>query len=517
MSSSRRNESAQNSHQKSSPDPATSDGNAGNTGPTANRSRRDFIRASSVATAAATVAAATPTLSLARSAYVGGTNTVRIGLIGSGGRGTGAAIQAMNTKSGNVELVAIADAFEDRIETAIEQCVTEHGESVKVTPESTFVGFEAYKGVIDSDADLVILATPPGFRPMHFAAAVDAGKHVFMEKPVAVDAPGIRKVLEYGEKAREKNLLVQVGLQRRHERAYQQTIDQLKQGIIGDPLYSRVYWNSRGVWEKPRKPEDTELNYQMRNWYYFNWLCGDHIVEQHIHNIDVINWLLDDYPVMAQGQGGRQVRTGIDHGEIYDHHFVEYTYANGHKMFSQCRHMPDCSNPVEEHVVGTSGYANISDGEIFSPDGKSIFKSEEGLGMRQGHQQEHHDLFEALAAGERPNEAEYGAKSTMTAIFGRLATYTGRELQWDDAIASNISLAPNIEQYTSFDDEAPLYPDENGRYEIAQPGSPKEVIDWSPKKKRSKKKRKPAKSDKSKSDKPESDKSESEISEPDKF
>ena len=446
-------------------------------------SRREFLKKTT--TVAATTAAVTtraPRLSLARSAHVAGTNTVKIGLIGCGGRGTGAAIQAMNTKSGNVQLVAMADAFQDRADLCKSQAVQEHKDNVLVDDKNIHVGLDGYKKVIESDADLIILATPPGFRPLHFAAAVEAGKHVFMEKPVAVDVPGIRKVLKYGEIALEKNLLVQVGLQRRHERAYQSTIEKLQDGIIGDLLYSRVYWNSRGVWEKPRQPNDSELNYQMRNWYYFNWLCGDQIVEQHIHNLDVINWLMDGYPEKAQGQGGRQVRVGIDNGEIYDHHFVEYTYANGHKMFSQCRHMPDCYNEVSEHVVGTKGYANISDGRIFTPDGTEIFKSKEGAGQRAGHQQEHHDLFADLAQGGRPNEVQYGAESTMTAILGRLCTYTGKELYWEDAINSEVSLAANIEEILTLDAEPPIHPDEDGRYKINQPGSCEGVIDWKPRK-----------------------------------
>ncbi len=459
-------------------------------------SRRDFLKTGSTvaATAAAVSAIGASKLSLAKSAHAAGSDTVKIGLVGCGGRGAGAAIQAMNTTSGNVELVAAGDVFADRMTSTLEQAKAEHGEKVRVNEDTSYIGLDAYKSVMDSDADLVILATPPGFRPLHFEAAVEAGKHVFMEKPVAVDAPGIRKVLENGEKASAKNLLVQVGLQRRHERAYQETIEQLQNGIIGDLLYSRVYWNSNGVWERPRKPGDSELTYQMRNWYYFNWLCGDHIVEQHIHNLDVINWLMDDYPTTAQGMGGRLLRNGVDHGQIFDHHFVEYTYANGHKMFSQCRHMPQCSKNVSEHVVGSKGYANISDGTIYSADGKEIFKCGEGPGQRLGHQQEHHDLFANLAQGILPNEAEYGAKSTMTAIFGRLATYSGLELDWESAINSDVTLAENLAALENLESEAPLQPDENGKYPVARPGAGAgEIIDWEPKKSGRKKKKRPAK------------------------
>lgn len=451
--------------------------------------RRKFIQASStLAAGAAAGSLMTPNLSLARSANVSGTDTIKIGLVGCGGRGTGASIQAMNTE-GNVELVAMADAFENRLETSYENCSMKHQEKVRVPDERKYIGFDAYKRVLDSDASLVILATPPGFRPLHFEEAIAAGKHVFMEKPVGVDAPGIRRVLKAGEVAKEKGLAVAVGLQRRHERHYRQVMDQLKDGIIGDLIYSRVYWNGGGVWVRGREEGESELQYQMKNWYYFNWLCGDHIVEQHIHNLDVINWLMDDYPKTAQGQGGRQVRTGKDHGQIYDHHLVEYTYSNGHKMYSHCRHQPETWGSVSEHVHGTKGYANIQKGVIFDADGKEIFRAD---GDKGGHQQEHHDLFADLRSGVIPNEAEYGAKSTMTAIFGRLATYTGKELQWEDAINSNISLC-NVDALEDMvNGEPPVKPDKNGNYPVALPGvDVSEHIDWSAKRKR--KKKKPAK------------------------
>lgn len=447
-------------------------------------SRREFLQDSSklAVVGAAAGSLLTPQLSIARSAHAFGTETIKIGLIGCGGRGTGASIQAMNTE-GNVELLAMADAFQNRLEGSLGACKGKHNEKVRVPDERQFIGFDAYKRVLDSDIDMVILATPPGFRPLHFEAAIDAGKHVFMEKPVAVDAPGVRRVLKAGEVAKEKNLAVAVGLQRRHERAYRQVMEQLKDGAIGDLVYSRAYWNGAGVWVRPREEGQSELEYQMRNWYYFNWLCGDHITEQHIHNLDVINWLMDDYPVTAQGQGGRLVRTGIDHGQIYDHHLVEFTYPNGHKMYSHCRHQPECWNSVSEHVHGTKGYCNISAGRIFDTDGKEIYKAN---GSRGGHQQEHHDLFADIRNGIIPNEAEYGAKSTMTSIFGRLATYTGKELQWEDAINSEISLCDVDALADMKEQEPPVMPDEEGRYPIPKPGQTEGVIDWNPSRKRTK-------------------------------
>ena len=424
--------------------------------------RRSFLKTGTAIAAAGAIPA---NLSLARSANVAGSDTIRIGLVGCGGRGTSAAKQAMNTE-GNVELVALGDAFGNRLDQCHEGCKEKHPDKTKVSDDKKFIGFDAYKRVIDSGVDMVLLTTPPGFRPQHFEAAIDAGVHVFMEKPVAVDAPGVRRILKSSALAQEKNLAVAVGLQRRHEDAYRETVKELKEGAIGDLLFSRVYWNGAGVWKYTRKPEQSELEYQMRNWYYFNWICGDHIVEQHIHNLDVINWLMEDFPESAQGQGGRMVRTGQDTGQIYDHHMVEYTYANGHKMISQCRHIPGTKNNVSEHIHGTKGYANVSKARIYRSNGEEMFRSR---GKRGGHQQEHHNLFADIRNGILPNEGEYGAKSTMTAIMGRLATYTGQLIQWKDAINSNISLC-NVDEITSLDSKPPLFPNDAGEYWIPKPG-----------------------------------------------
>jgi myo-inositol 2-dehydrogenase / D-chiro-inositol 1-dehydrogenase len=426
--------------------------------------RRTFLQTGAAALAAG--AAVTPGLSLARSAHVAGSDTVKIGLIGCGGRGTDAANQAMNTTSGSVNLVAMADLFEDRLNGAHEGNKVEHGDKVQVPDSQKFTGFDAFDRLLDTDVDLVILTTPPGFRPLHFEKAVAAGKHVFMEKPVAVDGPGVRRVLEANKIAREKNLIVQVGLQRRHEPAYIETIQRLQDGAIGDINFMRCYWNGEGVWVNARTPEQTELEYQCRNWYYFNWLCGDHIVEQHIHNLDVCNWLKNGYPVKAQGQGGRQVRIDKKYGQIFDHHFVEYTYADGSVMLSQCRHIPGCQTNVSEHAYGSEGYANISRGEIFDKEGKEIFRTE---GARGGHQQEHHDMFRDYHAGVRPNEGDYGALSTLTSILGRMATYTGREITWEEALNSKLELC-DIDGLKNLDSPAPVLPDAGGNYPIPVPG-----------------------------------------------
>ena len=308
-------------------------------------SRRDFIiTGSSLVAGGVTTGLVGGQLNLARAAHPYGQDEIKMGLVGCGGRGTGAAVQALNTTSGPVKIVAMGDVFADRLQSSYRTINSQHADKCDVPEERRFIGLDSYKQVLDSDADLVILATPPGFRPMHFEAAVEAGKHVFMEKPVAVDGPGVRRVLAANETAKKKNLAVAVGLQRHHEVAYRETISRLQDGAIGDIVFARAYWNGGGVWVRPRKPQQTELEYQMRNWYYFNWLCGDHIVEQHIHNLDVINWLKDGFPVKAQAQGGREVRKGKDYGQIFDHHSVEYTYADGTILLSQCRHIKNCWN-----------------------------------------------------------------------------------------------------------------------------------------------------------------------------
>ena len=424
-------------------------------------SRREFIKNSSILVASGAV---TGGLNAARSAPIGVDDTIRIGLVGCGSRGTGAANQAMNTK-GPTKLVAMADAFPNRLNEALRGIKGQHPKKVDVPPERQFVGFDAYQELLEQDLDLVILSTPPGFRPIHFEAAVQAGKHIFMEKPVAVDAPGVRRVLEANKIALEKGLAVAVGLQRRHEPRYIETIKRLQEGAIGDVILGRVYWNSSGVWVKPRRPNETEMTYQMRNWYYFNWLCGDHIVEQHIHNLDVINWLKNAYPVAAQGQGGRQIRNGKEYGEIFDHHMVEFTYADGSKMFSQCRHIPGCWPSVSEHAHGTAGTANIQGASIHDRSGTTLWKY--GKGGGNGHQQEHHDLFTALRRGELPNEADYGARSTMTAIMGRMATYSGNVVEWESAFNSEVNLSP---QEYAFDASPPILPNEKGFYPVAVPG-----------------------------------------------
>jgi len=434
-----------------------------------NSSRRDFLKGSAGIVAGA--AAAGAILLPQGGVYAAGADeTIKIGLVGCGGRGTGACGQALKTK-GPVKLVAIGDAFEDNAKGALRTLKNDPqlSERIEVSDDKIFHGFDAYKQVIDSGVDLVILATPPGFRPMHFEYAVKQNKNIFMEKPVAVDGAGVRQVLAAAEEAKKKNLKVGVGLQRHHSPRYQETVKRIQDGQIGDTVMLRVYWNDAGVWVRPRKPGQTEMEYQMRNWYYFTWIGGDHIVEQHIHNLDVANWVKNATPAKAQGQGGRQVLTGKDHGHIYDHHFVEYTYPDGTVMLSQCRHHPNCWNSVSEHAHGTKGYADVSGAKMTTRDGKEW----RWQGREKDHyQQEHDDLFDAIRNNKPYNEAVNGANSTMTAILGRMCTYSGQEIKWDDALNSQVVMRP--EGYT-FESKPPILPDQDGRYPVAIPGQTKVV------------------------------------------
>jgi predicted dehydrogenase len=395
-------------------------------------------------------------------------DTIKVAVIGCGGRGTGAAMQALSTKQ-NVKLVAMADAFRDRLDNSLKALTKGDEGNVKdrilVTEDTKFVGFDAYKKAIPL-ADVIILATPPGFRPIHFEEAIKQGKHVFMEKPVATDPAGVKKVLEVAEIAKKKKLNVVVGLQRHYQTSYRELYKRVKDGMIGDITSGQVYWNSDGVWVRPRQAGQTEMEYQMRNWYYFNWLCGDHITEQHIHNIDVMNWFKGGYPVKAQGMGGREVRTGKEYGEIYDHHFVEYTYADGTVLNSQCRHIKGTYSIVDETIVGTKGVVRCGPAEILYK-GKSLFKFDKAK-ENEPYQNEHDELFAAIAKGEyKFEDADNGAKSTLTSIMGRMATYSGQIIDWDKTLNSGLSIQPKT---YAWDAPPPVLPDENGFYPIAKPG-----------------------------------------------
>lgn len=438
--------------------------------------RRNFLKTSTVLTGGSMLGG----LPLAQAAQSLVDDTIKVALIGCGGRGTGAAVQALLSHQ-RVQLVAMADAFRHRIDDAYKNITADDlsdvigvegtvKNRVNVPEEHKYVGFDAYKKAI-RHADVVILTTPPGFRPEHFKEAVAQGKHVFMEKPVATDAPGIRKVLEAAALAKQKRLNVVVGLQRHYQQIYREWVDRLQNGVIGEVIASRVYWNMGGLWVKDRKPDMSEMQYQMENWYYFNWLCGDHIVEQHVHNLDVSNWVKQAYPIRAFGSGGRQVRVGSQYGEIFDHHVVEFEYADGSRMFSQCRQMPGTKEDVTEGFHGTNGVAPFP-GLIQTRSGYSILNYD-AKNDPNPYQVEHDELFAAIAKSEyKFADAENAAKSTMTAIMGRMATYSGQVIEWDAALQSEIDLMP---VRLDWDASPKVLPGEDGIYPCAIPGVTKVI------------------------------------------
>ncbi len=404
-------------------------------------SRRGFMTGSAAATGAAALAGLDPS----RYAHAAGSDELRAILIGCGGRGNGAA--GNFKKNHSVKIIGVADLFKEKAEKTAGR--------LKVGADMTFHGFDAYKKALATDCNYVIIATPPGFRPIHYDAAIKAGKNVFMEKPCCTDAPGYRMLCETNKLADEKNLKVGVGLQRHHQASYIARMKEIHDGKYGDILALRVYWNGGGVWTRARTPEQTEMEYQCNNWYYFVWLCGDHIAEQHIHNLDIGNWAKNDHPVEANGMGGRIRRTGKDHGQIYDEHCVEFTYKDGSKMFSQCRHIRGCWNSVSEHFHGTKGSDTCS-ARVKGPN---------------PYDQEHADLVDAIRKNKKYNEGHYGATSSMTAVLGRMATYSGKIVKWDEAVQKGPEeMIYKDPDKLTFKSQPPIMPDAEGNYPVALPG-----------------------------------------------
>ena len=397
---------------------------------------------------------------------VGNVKKLKLCVVGCGGRGTGAAVQALRADK-DVELVAMADAFQDTLDNSLKSIKEELDGEIKVNvkQKNKFVGFDAFKKAIDI-SDVVILASPPGFRPLHFEYAINNDKHVFMEKPVAVDAFGVRRVLNSAKLATQKKLNVVVGLQRRYQKNYLALMDRVRKNDIGKIISGQVYWNSPGVWVRKRLNGQSEMEYQMRNWYYFNWLCGDHILEQHIHNIDVANWILNEYPVSANGMGGREVRKGLDHGQIFDHHYVEFNYSSGAVISSQCRHQPGTNRNVSERFQGTKGSVSFKKNKIIDLNGNEIYSYKQ-RGDKSPYQIEHDKLFKSIRDGNVINDGEYGAKSTLTAIMGRMATYTGQEITWNQIMESDQNLVPDNLDWSS---TPPVIPNSDGKYPIPIPG-----------------------------------------------
>lgn len=416
-------------------------------------SRRQFL---GHATLAATALSQVP---FAHAGQGASTSEIKIGLIGCGGRGTGAAFDAMGAATKviypsegfhtedftegskiehqNIKIVALADLFPDRLT----RCRGEIGKlGVEIPDKLCFSGFDAYQKVLEiPEINYVILATPPHFRPMHLKAAIDAGKNAFIEKPCAVDVPGVKLVMEAGELAKKKGLGIAAGTQRRHQLSYNETIKRIHDGAIGDLTYGKAYWNGGQIWVIDREPNMSDIEWQLRNWNYFTWLGGDHIVEQHVHNLDIMNWVVGTHPIKATSAlGGRQVRVGDRHGHIFDHFAVEFEYPNGVTVFSQCRQINGCQNIVGEFFAGSKGTTNCSDridpreGERWRYRGANP----------SPYQQEHADLVASIIAGKPINDAQAIAESTLTGIIGREAAYSGQVVTWEDAMKSETRLGP---------------------------------------------------------------------------
>lgn len=395
-----------------------------------NPTRREVLRSASAA--AATTALELPLV------HAGGSDLLKIGLVGCGGRGTGAAEQALKADV-NVKLVALGDAFGDRLSSCLSLLKQSLPDKVEVPPERRFVGFDAYKDVIAA-SDVVLLCTPPHFRPLHLKAAVEAGKHIFAEKPVAVDAPGVRSVLATCQEAARKNLSIVSGLCLRYSTHFREMMKRLHGGQIGDITALMANDYRSGRWAKPRQPDWSDMTYHMRNWYNFTWLSGDFNVEQHVHFLDVCAWAMkDEYPVRAVGMGGRQVLVDPEYGNIYDHFSVTYEYASGVRLFSNTRQQRGCKNDMSAHALGSKGRAMISEG------GMRIWGEnawEEKGRDNLFYQTEHDELFGSIRGGKPLNNGDYMAKSTLLAIMGRMAAYTGQQITWAQALESKEDLSP---------------------------------------------------------------------------
>ncbi len=426
-------------------------------------SRRDFLKRSTALAGGALAGG----LSIGRAAHAAQNETLKVGLIGCGGRGTGAAGNALDADP-NTKLTAMGDAFAERLEGSFKALNTKYGDRVAVAPDRCFVGFDAYRKVIESGVDVVILCEPPHFRPAHLQAAVDAGKHVFCEKPVAVDAPGIRSVLAACEAAEKKGLSIVSGLCWRYHNGVKETMQRVLDGAIGEIRSIQETYLTGELWHRGRQPDDTEIRYQMRNWYYFTWLSGDFNVEQHVHSLDKALWAFhDEPPIRAWGTGGRIVRTDPKYGDIYDHHAVVYEYPNNVNVHAYCRQQNGCYRDTSDHFVGTRGHADILKHQI---DGENPWRFRGDGGNM--YVLEHEALFRSIRAGDPINNGLYMARSTMLAILGRMVTYTGQAITWEDALSSQEVLAPSS---YSWDAEPPTLPDADGRYPIAVPGQKKLV------------------------------------------
>lgn len=395
-------------------------------------SRRDFLRTGAGAAVAASVAGRFGL------AHAQGSDEIRVGLVGAGGRGTGALRNVLEAAPG-VRVVAIGDVFQDRIDAALGQLDGRLPAPLDVPRERQFTGLDAYKSVLAQDINYVILATPPGFRPQHLKAAVEAGKHIFTEKPVAVDGPGVRAVLALADVADARGLKIAAGTQRRHQAGYIETIQRIHDGAIGDIVAARAYWNQGALWHKPRQPGWSDAEWMLRNWLYFPFLSGDIIVEQHIHNPDVINWAMQAHPVRAVSLAGRQVRTQPEFGSVFDHFATDFEYGNGVHLMSMCRQIDGCANHIGEALVGTRGNCQV---DRYAITGANPWRRPSDAEEPDPYVQEHADLIAAIRGDTPLNELRAVAETTLTAIMGRMAGYTGQAVTWDEALNSQEVLMP---------------------------------------------------------------------------
>jgi predicted dehydrogenase len=395
--------------------------------------RRIFLMNSAAAASAAA------TVNLAHVAHAAGTDTIRVGLVGCGGRGTGAAEQALSADEG-CRLVSMAELFKDRAQSSLETLLrSKVGDRVDVTEDTIFTGFDAYKDVIDS-CDVAVLTTTPHFRPIHFAYAVEKNKHAFVEKPMATDPAGLRQYLQSVRDAAEKGLSVVHGFCWRYHYPRRATMQQVFDGAIGDIRAVETTYNSQGVWypRKTREECSSEMEYQLRNWYYYTWLSGDHIVEQAVHGIDTMNWAMQGaLPERAWGVGGRQVRTAERYGNIYDHFSVVYEYPGDVRGYHHCRHWPNTDNQVKDYVIGSKGICDVF-GNRISGETRWRYRGE----SNNMYQTEHDEMYAALRKGEPINNGEEAATSTLLAIMGRMVAYTGKTYTWDEALNHPERLGP---------------------------------------------------------------------------
>jgi predicted dehydrogenase len=400
--------------------------------------RRVFLQASAAAAASVT---------LLPGAMAAGSDVLRVGLVGCGGRGTGAAKQALRADP-NVKLVAMCDAFMDRLEGSLKELrgIKDIANKIDVSPDRKFDGFDGYKKLLEQ-VDVVLLCTPPGFRPIHLDAAIKAGKHVFCEKPVAVDVHGAKSVIATARLAKEKNVSLCSGFCYRYDLAKRETVKRIHDGMIGDITAMHITYLTGPIWWRGNNPKWSPMEYQMRNWYYFTWLSGDFIVEQHCHNFDKASWVFGGkMPVAATGVGGRQQRRDPKYGHIYDHFAVTLEYADGAKLFSFCRQMDQCSGNVNDHVMGTRGSAQLMAHSISQTGGKEWEFGSEAK-VKDMYQVEHDELFAGIRSGKYINDGESAAHSTLMALMAREAAYSGKRLTWKELLKSEQNLAPKAYEW----------------------------------------------------------------------